>query len=69
MTNLITHKRKNKMFAWEVIELFMTNAESKHPYAVKATGDNESFYYGEHNTIDEALETMQQLRDEVKSGL
>lgn len=67
MTNLITHKRKNNMFVWEIIELFMTDTESKHPYAVKASGDNGAFYYGEHHTIDEALEAIQELRDEVKS--
>lgn len=45
----------------------MTNTESKHPYAVKAFGDNGAFYYGEHHTIDEALETMQKLQNEVKA--
>ena len=67
MTNLVRHKRKSKMFAWETIELFVKDSESKYPYAVKASGDNEAFYYGEHASIDEALEAMQKLRDEVKS--
>jgi hypothetical protein len=67
MTNLVRHKRKSKIFAWETIELFVKDSESKYPYAVKATGDNGALFYGEHGSIDEALEAMQKLRDEVKA--
>jgi len=67
MTNLITYKRKNKMFAWKTIELFASDLP--HPYTIKATGDKESFYLAVYDSIDEALEAMQLLQDEVKNGL
>ena len=57
------------MFTWEIIELFANDSNSEKAYTIKAKGDYGTFFHGHFDTIDQALEAMQKLRDEVKSGL
>jgi hypothetical protein len=64
--NLIKHVAKNPNALWTSVELSVTDSETDmNPYKVTAIGEN-SVHASAHKTIDEALEVMDNLRDEQK---
>lgn len=64
---LITHVSKDRRFTWQTVELSLSQAQDNPtPYQIVAKGDN-CLHASAHKTIDEALEQMQELRDEVNA--
>lgn len=64
---LIKHVSKDRRFMWKTVELSLSQAEDNPtPYHITAKGDN-CLHASAHKTIDEALEQMQELRDEVNT--
>lgn len=64
---LIKHVSKDRRFMWKTVELSLNQAENNlTPYEIVAKGDN-CLHASTHKTIDEALEQMQELRDEVNT--
>jgi hypothetical protein len=62
---LIKHVSKDRKFIWKTVELSLDDSENAvNPYKVSASGHNR-IHASAHMTIDEALEQMQELRDEV----
>jgi hypothetical protein len=62
---LVKHTAKNRNMVWQIIELKLSEIEGNStPYSVTAQGKN-AIHVSAHKTIDEALEQMQELRDEV----
>jgi hypothetical protein len=64
--NLIKQVAKDRNALWTSVELSVTDSETDmSPYKVTALGEN-SVHASAHKTIDEALEVMDNLRDEQK---
>jgi hypothetical protein len=62
---LIRHVSKDHKFMWKTVELSLDESNNtQNPYKVNASGHNR-IHASAHMTIDEALEQMQELRDEV----
>lgn len=63
---LIQHKAKSKNFAWQEVILKLSTIEGDlYPYQITAYGGKNNMHVSVHESIDEALEVMHQLRDEV----
>ena len=65
---LIKHVSKDRKFIWKTVELSLSDSEdTTTPYKVSASGDNR-IHASAHKTIDEALDQLQELRNEVMSN-